>query len=149
LVNTTITGDAVALADRTADQMARSVNRVPVLTADDVAESLGAVVDLMRWTEQQLDVNLLAEAKAQQDSVVREVVIESSLVLLTLLAAILLAAMVARSMVRSLSGLREGALTVAERDLPAAVARLRDVATVGDDSPDDIARQVVDPIKID
>ncbi|HKT02976.1 MAG TPA: sensor histidine kinase, partial [Rugosimonospora sp.] len=149
LVNTTITGDAVALADHAADQMARSVNTTPAIAAADLAGSVSAVVELMRWTEQQLDAGLLAEATAEQNTVVREVVIESVLVILTLVVALLLAAMVARSMVRSLSGLREGALTVADRDLPAAVARLRDVQIVGEDSPDEIANQVVDPIQID
>jgi signal transduction histidine kinase len=149
LVNNTITGDAVALADRTANLVAQSVGGRAALTATDLTASIGAVVDLMRWTEQQLDAGVLAEATAQQNSVLREVVIESLLVILTLIIAVLLAAVVARSMVRSLSGLREGALSVADHDLPAAVARLRDAPNVGEESPEDIVRQVVDPIRID
>ncbi|MEN3304235.1 MAG: hypothetical protein V7603_437 [Micromonosporaceae bacterium] len=149
LVNATLTGDAVALADHAANQVAQSVNRAAGLTPTELTASIGAVVDLMRWTEQQLDVGVLAEATAQQNAVVREVVVESTLVVLTLIIAVLLAAMVARSMVRSLSSLREGALTVADRDLPAAVARLREMPALGEDSPEEIARQIVDPIKID
>ncbi len=149
LVDATLTGDAVALADHTADQMARSVGGTPKLLVTELTSSIGAVVDLMRWTEQQLDVGVLAQAKTQENLVIREVVIESAIVIVVLVIAILLAAMIARSMVRSLFGLREGALAVAERDLPEAVARLRDIPDFGEDSPEEIARQIVDPIQID
>ena len=150
LVNSAITGDAVTLADRAAELMARSVNSShPEITAEGVTTSIGAVVNLMRWTEQQLDAGLLAEADSQESAVIREVVIELVLVAITLVIAILLAIMIARLMVRALSSLRMGALAVAEHDLPAAVARLRDMSRIGDETPDQIADQIVDPIPID
>jgi signal transduction histidine kinase len=103
----------------------------------------------MRWTEQRLDDGLLTDAHNLRSSVIREVVIESILVVITLAIAIVIAAGLAQGMVRALTRLREGALGVAGRDLPEAVARLRDVRDIGENSPEQIARQVRDPIHID
>jgi signal transduction histidine kinase len=149
MVHTIITGDAVQLADHVTDQFRLSIASTPKLTADDLAGALGAVVDLMRWTEQRLDDGLLVDARNLRASVIREVVIESILVVVTLAVALLIAAGLAQGMVRALTRLREGALGVAGRDLPEAVARLRDVRDIGENSPDQIARQVRDPIEID
>lgn len=150
LVDSSITGDAVTLSDRTADLMSRSVNApTALITAEDFAASIGSVVNLMRWTERQLDAGLLVESESQRSSVVQEVIIELVLVAIALAIAVLFASMIVRSMVRALTSLRYGALAVAERDLPEAVARLRDVARVGDETPDQIADQIVDPIAID
>ncbi len=150
VVDTSITGDAVQLADGLATDVARSVGATkPVVAADDLASGLGSLVDLMRWTEQQLDAGLVKEARNQANTVVRQVIIESVLVMITLALAIALAFLLARAMARALSRLREGALGVAGRDLPEAVAQLRDVQDIGENSPDEIARQVRDPIQID
>jgi signal transduction histidine kinase len=150
LVDSVITGDAETLARRTADQVSQSVGGTPAAgIAENAVGALGSVVDLMRFAEQELDVGLENDARNQQNAVIREVVIESILVILALVLAVLLAAMVARSLVFSLSGLREGALSVAERDLPAAVARLRESPSYGENTPEEIVNQVVDPIKID
>jgi signal transduction histidine kinase len=150
LVNSAITGDAVNLSDRTAELMARSVGtRKPEITAASLSSSIGAVVNLMRWTERQLDAGLLVEADTQYSAVTREVIVELTLVIITLAVAILLAVMIARSMVQALNGLRTGALAVAEYDLPAAVARLRDTSRITDETPDQIADQIADPISID
>ena len=69
--------------------------------------------------------------------------------IITLIIALIIAASLAQGMVRALTRLREGALGVAGRDLPEAVARLRDVRDIGENSPEQIARQVRDPIQID
>ncbi len=149
LVHTIITGDAVQLADHVTDQFRLSIDSTAKLTGDDLAGALGAVVDLMRWTEQRLDDGLLVDARNLRASVIREVVIESVLVVITLIVAVIIAASLAQGMVRALTRLREGALGVAGRDLPEAVARLRDVRDIGENSPEQIARQVRDPIQID
>jgi signal transduction histidine kinase len=149
VVNSTITGDAVQLADQVALDVGRSIGlTTPRVSADELYSSLNAVVDLMRFAEQRLESQVLALAKAEEVSVIREVVIESALVILTLALAVTLAFLLARAMARSLSALREGALAVAGRDLPEAVARLRDVRDIGENSPDEIARQVRDPIEV-
>ena len=149
LVHSIITGDAVQLADHVTDQFRLSIESTAKVSANDLAGALGAVVDLMRWTEQRLDDGLLVDARNLRASVIREVVIESILVVVTLIIAIIVAATLAQGMVRALTRLREGALGVAGRDLPEAVARLRDVRDIGENSPDQIARQVRDPIQID
>ncbi len=148
LVDSTVTGDAVQLADRMANELTRSSGGTPIVTADEVSSAVGAVTDLMRWTEQRLDEGLLASATALRTSVFRQVVIESTVVLVTLLLAVSFALLLSRSMARALGRLREGALSVAHRDLPAAVARLRDVQGIGENSPDEIAKQVRDPIAL-
>jgi HAMP domain-containing protein len=149
LVDNSITGDAVQLATQVADDLTRSLNKTSIVTAPDFANAVGAEVDLMRWAEQRLDATLIQKANDLRASVIREVIIESVLVVITLIVAIAIAFLLARSMARALSRLREGALGVAERDLPEAVARLRDVHDIGENSPDEIARQVRDPIQID
>ncbi len=151
LVKRTITGDAVKLADQVAQQVGRSVgpNATPLVSPRDLASALGALVDLMRWAEQQLDGELTADAKELQGSVVREVVIESILVLLAIALAIAVAFALARALSRSLSRLREGAMAVVGRELPNAVARLRDLRDIGQTSPDEIAAQLQDPVRIE
>jgi len=151
LVHTIITGDAVQLADHVADEFSREIQaqRTDLIQADELASSIGAVVDLMRYTEQRLDEGLITDAHNLRSSVINQVVIQSVLVVITLIIAILITAGLARGMVRALARLREGALAVASRDLPEAVARLRDVRDIGENSPEEIARQVRDPIQID
>jgi hypothetical protein len=148
LVEGTVTGDSVDLADRVAIDLTRSVGEVPAFTPDQVSNAFGSVTNLMRWTEEELDRQTLEAATAQRTAVQRQVIIESVVVLLTLALAVAFALLLARSMARSLGRLREGALTVAHQDLPAAVARLRDVQALGETSPDEIARQVRDPIAL-
>ena len=65
-----------------------------------------------------------------------------------LLLAILFAWLVARSMARSLRELRHGALTVAQYGLPQAVARLREPSLAIQASPDQIAKQIAEPLPV-
>jgi signal transduction histidine kinase len=148
LVASSVTGDAVFLADRAETELTRSVGSTPDLTAPEVARAFGAVANLKRFAELRLEQQLLADADAQRTAVLRQVLVESVLVLVTLAVAITLAVVLARSLVRSLGRLREGALSVAHRDLPEAVARLRDVRSLGEGGPEEIARQVRDPIRL-
>ncbi|MBO4204726.1 sensor histidine kinase [Micromonospora echinofusca] len=149
LVNRTVTGDAVVLADRVATDVTRSVGqRTPLVTAMDAATAIGAVNDLMRWAEIQLQNQLLADADQARSDVIQQAIVESVLVLLVLVVAIVLAVVLARSLNHSLRRLREGALSVANHDLPDAVARLQNVGSVGDGGVDEIVRQVRDPIKL-
>jgi signal transduction histidine kinase len=148
LVESSITGDAIELADHMATEITRSVGGAAIVTADEVSNAVGAVTDLMRWAEQRLDQQLIRDAGALRTAVLRQVFVESGIVLVTLLLAVAFALLLARSMARSLGRLREGALSVAHRDLPDAVARLRDVQTLGETSPDQIAKQIRDPIAL-
>ncbi|MEU8815198.1 nitrate- and nitrite sensing domain-containing protein [Actinoplanes sp. NPDC048796] len=144
LADKVVSGDAVNLVDGVATRLGRG-EAVP---ADDITEAFGAVVDLMRWAEQQLESKIVKATGDDRDSVVRQAAIESALVVLVLIIAIALAVILARSLNMSLRRLREGALAVANRDLPDAVAKLRDAKNLGDGGADDIVRQVRDPIQL-
>ncbi|MGK5673135.1 nitrate- and nitrite sensing domain-containing protein [Micromonospora sp. URMC 106] len=148
LVDSTVSGDAVTLADRVAADITRSVGQRPLVTAQDASAAVGAVNDLMRWAEIRLQDQLLAQADQARSDVIQQAVIESVLVLLTLVIAVTLAVVLARSLNHSLRRLREGALSVANHDLPDAVQRLQNVGNVGDGGVDEIVRQVRDPIQL-
>ncbi|MDG4804693.1 sensor histidine kinase [Micromonospora sp. WMMD980] len=148
LVDRTVSGDAVQLADRVAGDLSRSVGKPALVTALDASAAVGAVDDLMRWAEIQLLDELLADADAVRTDVIRQAFVESLLVLLTLAVAVTLAVVLARSLNDSLRRLREGALSVANHDLPDAVSRLQNVNAIGDGGVDEIVQQVRDPIKL-
>ncbi|MGI5523912.1 sensor histidine kinase [Micromonospora sp. CA-259024] len=148
LVDSTVSGDAVGLADRVATDITRSVGQRPLVTAQDATAAIGAVNDLMRWAEIQLQNRLLEQADQARADVIRQAVVESVLVLLTLIIAVSLAVVLARSLNHSLRRLREGALSVANHDLPDAVQRLQNMGSVGDGGVEEIVRQVRDPIQL-
>ncbi|MET8321642.1 sensor histidine kinase [Micromonospora sp. NPDC005189] len=148
LVDSTVSGDAVGLADRVAADITRSVGQRPLVTAQDATAAIGAVNDLMRWAEIQLQDRLLEQADQARSDVIRQAVVESILVLLTLIIAVSLAVVLARSLNHSLRRLREGALSVANHDLPDAVRRLQNMGSVGDGEVEEIVRQVRDPIQL-
>ncbi|WP_433649030.1 nitrate- and nitrite sensing domain-containing protein [Micromonospora zamorensis] len=148
LVDSTVSGDAVGLADRVATDITRSVGQRPLVTAQDATAAIGAVNDLMRWAEIQLQDRLLQQADEARADVIRQAVVESILVLLTLIIAVSLAVVLARSLNHSLRRLREGALSVANHDLPDAVQRLQTMGSVGDGGVEEIVRQVRDPIQL-
>ncbi|MEV0807543.1 sensor histidine kinase [Micromonospora sp. NPDC050200] len=148
LVERTVSGDAVGLADRVSSDITRSVGRQPLVSATDASASIGAVNDLMRWAEIQLQDRLLSRAEQARSDVIRQAVVESVLVLLTLIIAVSLAVMLARSLNHSLRRLREGALSVANHDLPDAVRQLQNMGSVGEGGVEEIVRQVRDPIRL-
>ena len=78
----------------------------------------------------------------------RRVLVETGLLLVTLLLGVLFAWLVARSMARSLRDLRQGALAVAQYGLPQAVARLRDPALSAHLSPAGVALQIAEPLPV-
>ncbi|WP_433387750.1 nitrate- and nitrite sensing domain-containing protein [Micromonospora sp. KLBMP9576] len=148
LVDSTVAGDAVTLADRVAADITRSVGQRSLVTAQDATAAIGAVNDLMRWAEIRLQDRLLSQADEARSDVIRQAIIETALVLLTLIVAVTLAVVLARSLNHSLRRLREGALSVANHDLPDAVKRLQNVGEVGDGGVEEIVRQVRDPIQL-
>ena len=101
-------------------------SRGELVAPTDITNAFGAVVDLMRWAEQQLEQLSIKAASDESSSVTRQTTIEAILVLLVLIVAVALAILLARSLNLSLRRLREGALSVANRDLPEAVAQGRD-----------------------
>lgn len=113
-----------------------------------VASSLAATVEAARWVERQLLDQLLTAATQTRQAVFGQVVVESVAVVLALAAAVAIAALLARMLARSLRALRNTATTVAQRDLPAAVARLSDPRTLGSNTPAQLAAQVAAPITL-
>nr|WP_240955416.1 sensor histidine kinase [Micromonospora sp. HNM0581] len=148
LVESTVSGDAVVLADRIATDISRSVNQRAPFTAQEATAAIGAVNELMRWAEVELQNRLLDQAEQARADVIRQAVVETTLVLLTLIIAVSLAVVLARSLNHSLRRLREGALSVANHDLPEAVRRLQGMGNVSDGSVDEIVREVRDPIQL-
>ena len=106
------------------------------------------MVTATRWVEEQIQNDLLANATDRRDTVFRQVLVESIGVLLALVVAITFAVLLARMLARSLLRLRENALQVAERELPETVARLSDPAALGENTPEELAAQVQDPIQL-
>ncbi|ROT34202.1 nitrate- and nitrite sensing domain-containing protein [Micromonospora sp. HM5-17] len=143
-----VTGDAVLLADQVAQELTRSVGQRAPMSANSAAIAIGSVNDLMRWAETQLEADLLRQADQARSEVVQQAIVESVIVLITLLVAIALAVVLARSLNQSLRRLREGALSVANHDLPEAVKRLQNVGTIGEGGVEEIVRQVRDPIRL-
>ncbi|NYT93054.1 sensor histidine kinase [Salinispora sp. H7-4] len=147
-VENTISGDAVTLSDTVAVDIGRSVGQQSLVSAEDASAAVGAVHDLMRWTEARLQAELLADTEQNRSDVLRQAVIELLLVLVTLIIAVTLAVVLARSLNRSLHRLREGALAVANHDLPEAVRRLQSMEAVDEGGVDGIVREIRDPIRL-
>ncbi|WP_018222613.1 sensor histidine kinase [Salinispora pacifica] len=147
-VENTISGDAVTLSDTVAVDIGRSVGQQSLVGAEEASAAVGAVHDLMRWTEARLQAELLADTEQDRSDVLRQAVIELLLVLLTLIIAVTLAVVLARSLNHSLHRLREGALAVANHDLPEAVRRLQSMEAVDEGGVDEIVRGIRDPIRL-
>ena len=137
LVDDVLANDAVARADAT-------VTAAP----DEVAVAFGNVAQLLRSTEQQLESQALGVADNASTDARRRATLEFVLVLLTLLAAVGFAVYLGRQLTLAVRRLREGALAVANRDLPDAVTRLQDAENLGEGGVDRIVAQTRDPIPV-
>src|SRR5690606_29465083 len=118
------------------------------VTADEASRALGSIVNLIRVAERRLHEGQVATATELRDAVIRQVLVESVAVLTVLVIAIIIASLLARTLARSLGRLRDGALAVANRELPQTVARFSDPQTLGQHSPAEIAAQARDPIQL-
>jgi signal transduction histidine kinase len=88
----------------------------------------------------------VASTAAVSAAVQRQTLVESTVIVLVLAVVIALALIMARSMIGSLRRLRQAAIAVAEIDLPDTVSKLRDAQSVGENTPEQLADQVQDPI---
>jgi HAMP domain-containing protein len=147
-IERTIAGDAVQLADNVTSDLRRVGGAPARISSQDASNALGAVNDLMRAAEQQLDADLVASTQRTSQTVRRQVLVEALVIVVLLIIVIALAFGTARSMARTLSRLREGALSVADRRLAEAVNELRDTQSLGERTPEQIANQVPDAIGI-
>ena len=117
-------------------------------TAADWDRATSGKADLMQTVESALNAQAQGAAIDLGARVQRQVLLETGLLLMTLLLGVLFAWMVARSMARSLRDLRQGALAVAQYGLPQAVARLRDPALSAHLSPAGLALQIAEPLPV-
>jgi signal transduction histidine kinase len=151
LLNQTSSGQAVRDLLFMQGQLANSEvggNLNNLIKADDWNSTLAARAEQLSTVEMALNDQARTAATDLGDKVQRRVLIETGLLLLTLLLGVLFAWLVARSMARSLRDLRQGALAVAQYGLPQAVARLRDPALSTHLSPAGVAMQIAEPLPV-
>jgi hypothetical protein len=115
---------------------------------DEVLKAYEGVLELLRTTERQLEDRTVLVAEDDSSSANQRAAIEAVTVLLVLFTAILLAVFLARHLNGAARRLREGALTVANRDLPGAVHRLKDAADLDNGGVERIVEETRDPIRL-
>ncbi|WP_329567855.1 nitrate- and nitrite sensing domain-containing protein [Kitasatospora sp. NBC_01266] len=139
----------IALADRYANQVlgTNGIKQADPRTYEDWYEQASVRIDTDRAIESTLLDDLKDKAHSLQAQADNDVIVNGVLVALVLLVAVIGAALMARSMVRSLTKLQTAAEDVAERRLPELVKTLSEtdpqdvdvtVAPVGVDSTDEI-----------
>ncbi|WP_258572179.1 sensor histidine kinase [Actinomadura parmotrematis] len=89
-------------------------------------KAMSGTIDKMRTVERRISDDNVAAAASHRDDATRSAIVQAVVVALVLLAVLLLTFIVARSLVRPLRRLQEGALEVAGSRLPGLVDRLRD-----------------------
>ncbi|MFF0376870.1 sensor histidine kinase [Actinoplanes missouriensis] len=144
LVETVAEDEAVTRADTLSTPSGGLAGTAP----NDVVEAFGTVTRLLGAAESQIDEQVVATARDSSSDTSRRATVEFVLVLLVLLAAVIVAIYLGRSMHLAVRRLREGALAVANRDLPEAVTRLQDVENLGEGGVDRIVAQTRDPIPV-
>ncbi|WP_328465029.1 nitrate- and nitrite sensing domain-containing protein [Actinoplanes sp. NBC_00393] len=144
LVDSTLSDDTLAGADGLAARLAGPAAVAPV----DIINSFTDVIELFRGVERQLDAQAVAAAEDASKRRTQQATLEFVVVLLILIAAVAMAFYLGRSLHLSVRRLREGALAVANRDLPDAVHRLQDADNLGEGGVDRIIAQTRDPIPV-
>ncbi|MEU4559054.1 nitrate- and nitrite sensing domain-containing protein [Actinoplanes sp. NPDC023936] len=144
LVETVAEDDAVTRADTLSTPSGGLAGTAP----NDVVDVFGTVTRLLSAAKSQIDEQVVASARDGSSDTSRRATVEFVLVLLVLLAAVIVAIYLGRSMHLAVRRLREGALAVANRDLPEAVTRLQDVENLGEGGVDRIVAQTRDPIPV-
>ncbi len=117
-------------------------------TADQWDRALLNWSNLIRGVETGIDDQTGTDARKLRDAAQSQVYLDSALLAALVLFAVLIAWLVARSMARSLRELRHGALGIAQFGLPQAVARLRDPSLSTQMSPQEVARQIAEPLPV-
>ncbi|GAA1734835.1 sensor histidine kinase [Luedemannella helvata] len=151
LYNVTVAGPQLREGRRYEEIIDKITGNTIPMTAVPAAkwdEAMVARSALMNDVEVELNEQATTYATDLGDAAQRAVLIETGVLLATLLLGVLFAWLVARSMARSLRDLRQGALAVAQYGLPQAVARLRDPALSGQMAPQQIAAQIADPLPV-
>ncbi len=137
----TITGEDVLKAERLEGLLSRtSVGQdVPLINAAEWVAGEASRMERLRDVESKVDKDVVTAVTAERGRQLRTTFLVTAIALAVLLLAIILGFGVARSMARSLTNLRRGALDVAYHRLPDVVAQLRDEAGLGGVTADQIA----------
>ncbi|MBB2945423.1 hypothetical protein FB565_005156 [Actinoplanes lutulentus] len=144
LVESVVQDDAVARADT----LSSDGRGLGATAPNEVVDAFGTVTGLFRAADVQLGEQAVAVAQDSGTDASRRATIEFVLVLLVLLLAVAVAIYLGRSMHLAVRRLREGALAVANRDLPEAVTRLQDVENLGEGGVERILAETRDPILV-
>jgi signal transduction histidine kinase len=151
LLNRVVTGPEVRetlLFEGDLDSLPAGANPAAVVSPRQWDDALVGHSNLMNTVEVELNGEAQQAAVDLGARVQQQVLVQTGLLLLTLLLGVLFAWLVARSMARSLRDLRQGALAVAQYGLPQAVARLRDPALSTNMSPNAVAQQIAEPLPV-
>jgi len=123
-------------------------DRVP-LDPNDWTSAMVAEMTLMHTVQSKVDKSVLDSVQLERDSQARSAIATASVIVLVLVVAVLVAVRVARSMVRRLRALRQGALYVAHRELPEVVARLAEPRGLTAVTPEQVVSRAVIPLRVD
>ncbi|WP_238580997.1 sensor histidine kinase [Streptomonospora alba] len=95
-------------------------------TPAEYQEVVGSVLDKVNEIESNLATSVRSQAASLRTDALNRAIVESVLVLAVLISVFTLTSLVVRSLVRPLRALREGALRIAEEDLPGAISRMQE-----------------------
>ncbi|WP_203759168.1 sensor histidine kinase, partial [Actinoplanes octamycinicus] len=115
---------------------------------DELLKAYDGVLALLRTAEQQLQDRALAVAEDDSAGAAWRLRIEGLLVLLVLAIGVALAILLARNLNSAAHRLRDGALTVANRELPDAVHRLKDASDLDNGGVDRVVAEIRNPIRL-
>ncbi|MFC7744847.1 nitrate- and nitrite sensing domain-containing protein [Nocardiopsis composta] len=115
-----------------ADNGTRLVGAKGIDTAAGYAKVAGASLELAHDADSKVAGMVADEADQLRKDALLATVLDSLAVLLVIIATFLVTGMVIRSLLRPLRRLREGALRVADRDLPDSISRMKDTTTTPD-----------------
>ncbi|MEV6299319.1 nitrate- and nitrite sensing domain-containing protein [Actinoplanes sp. NPDC051861] len=144
LVDSVVENEALNVADNLATRLTGPAAATPF----EISDAFTDVIELFRGAERQLEGYVVTVAEDESSASSRRATLEFILVLAILIAAIAIAFYLGRALNLSVRRLREGALAVANRDLPDAVTRLQDVDNIGEGGVDRILEQTRDPIRV-
>ncbi|GLU46201.1 sensor histidine kinase [Nocardiopsis ansamitocini] len=93
---------------------------------EDYAKVADVTLERMQIVETEMADSVKAEASSLKGAALSRTVLDSLMVLGIIIAVFIVTMLVARSMVRPLRALRDGAMGIAAKDLPEAISRMRE-----------------------
>ncbi|GAA2043365.1 nitrate- and nitrite sensing domain-containing protein [Nocardiopsis rhodophaea] len=97
--------------------------------ADSYDEAAGSTLNKMEKVEQKLAGSVGSRASSLESDALWRAVVETLIVLLVIMAVFAVTSLVVRSLVQPLRRLREGAIRIAEEDLPDSITRMQETSS--------------------